>query len=224
MKTQDPVTVSVIVPVYNEEKTVSEVVSNLLSNPYFYEVICVNDGSTDGSLQELEKFGVRVQLINFPENQGKGQALASGIEKATGDLVVFIDADLTNLTEAHIEALLSPILRREADAVLGYAKRGEMPNLAAYLTGQRVYYKEDLLPFLDQIAGSRFGVEVLLNDIFKSKTVVMVPLQDLIGLTKAEKRSPLLAVREYLEEANEIVNQMLKMKAPAIWAILSPSD
>jgi glycosyltransferase involved in cell wall biosynthesis len=224
MKTQNPVTFSVIVPVYNEEKTVSEVVSNLLSNPYFYEVICVNDGSSDRSLRELEEFGDRIELINFPENQGKGQALATGIESAEGDLVVFIDADLTNLSQAHIKTLLSPILRREADAVLGYAKRGEMPNLAAHLTGQRVYYKEDLLPFLDQIAGSRFGVEVLLNDIFKDKSVVMVPLQDLIGLTKAEKRSPLLAVREYLEEANEIVNQMLKMKAPAIWAILSPSD
>jgi glycosyltransferase involved in cell wall biosynthesis len=224
MKTQNPVTFSVIVPVYNEEKTVSEVVSNLLSNPYFYEVICVNDGSSDRSLRELEEFGDRIELINFPENQGKGQALATGIESAEGDLVVFIDADLTNLSQAHIKTLLSPILRREADAVLGYAKRGEMPNLAAHLTGQRVYYKEDLLPFLDQIAGSRFGVEVLLNNIFKDKSVVMVPLQDLIGLTKAEKRSPLLAVREYLEEANEIVNQMLKMKAPAIWAILSPSD
>ena len=224
MKTQSPMTVSVIVPVYNEEKTVSKVVSNLLSNPYFFEVICVNDGSTDRSLRELEKFGDRIKLINFTKNQGKGQALATGIERAEGDLVVFIDADLTNLSEAHIETLLSPILRGEADAVLGYAKRGEMPNLAAHLTGQRVYYKEDLLPFLDQIAGSRFGVEVLLNDIFKGKTVVMVPLQDLIGLTKAEKHSPLLAVREYLEEANEIVNQMLKMKASALWAILSPSD
>jgi glycosyltransferase involved in cell wall biosynthesis len=224
MKTQNPVTVSVIVPVYNEEKTVTGVVRKLLSIPCFHEVICVNDGSSDLSLRELEKFRDRIKLISFTENEGKGQALAAGIERAKGDFVAFIDADLTNLSEVHVEALLSPILEGEADAVLGYAKRGEMPNLAAHLTGQRVYYKEELLPFLDQIAGSRFGVEVLLNDIFKGKSVVMVPLQDLIGLTKAEKRSPLLAVREYVEEANEIVNQILKMKAPALWAILSPSD
>jgi len=224
MKTQNPVTISVIVPVYNEEQTVSEVVSNLLSNPYFYEVICVNDGSTDESLRELEKFRDRIKLISFTENQGKGQALGAGIERAKGDFVAFIDADLTNLSEVHIEALLSPILRGEADAVLGYAKRGEMPNLAAHLTGQRVYYKEDLLPFLDQIARSRFGVEVLLNDIFRDKRVMMVPLQDLIGLTKAEKRSPLLAVIEYVEEVNEILSQLLRMKAPALWAILSPTD
>ncbi len=224
MKMQNPVTFSVIVPVYNEEKTVSEVVTNLLSNACFCEVICVNDGSSDRSLRELEKFGYRIELISFSENQGKGRALAEGIERAKGDLVVFIDADLTNLTDDHIETLLSPILRKEADAVLGYAKRGEMPNLAAHLTGQRVYHREDLLPFLNQIASSRFGVEVLLNDIFKERRVAMVPLQDLVGLTKAEKRNPLLAAKEYVEEANEILSQLLRMKAPALWAILSPSD
>jgi glycosyltransferase involved in cell wall biosynthesis len=224
MKTQNPVTVSVIVPVYNEEKTIAQVVSNLLSNPRFCEVICVNDGSCDRSLRELERFGQKIKLINFIENQGKGKALAAGIEIAQSDLVAFIDADLTNLSEDHIEALLSPILRDSADAVLGYARRGEAPNLAAHLTGQRVYYREDLLPLLDQMANSRFGVEVLLNDFFNEKRVVMVPLQDLIGLTKAEKRSPIQAFREYLEEANEIVNQLLRMKAPFLWAILSPSE
>jgi glycosyltransferase involved in cell wall biosynthesis len=224
MKMQDPATISAIVPVYNEEKTVSAVVKNLLSNSSFCEVICINDGSSDRSLRELEKFGGRIELINFTENKGKGRALADGIERAIGDLVVFIDADLTNLSEDHIEALLMPILKGEADAVLGYAKRGEMPNLAAHLTGQRVYCREDLLPFLDQIASSRFGAEVLLNDIFKGKNVAMVPLHDLVGLTKAEKRNLALAVKEYINEANEILSQLLRMKAPEVWAILSPSN
>jgi glycosyltransferase involved in cell wall biosynthesis len=224
MKPRKSMTVSVIVPVYNEETTVSRVLERLLSSPYFTEVVCVDDGSTDRSLIELEKFGEDITLIHFEENRGKGQALAAGIERATGDLVAFIDADLTNLTDDHIETLLSPIFRGDADVVLGYAKRGEVPNLAAHLTGQRVYYREDLLPYLDQIAPSRFGVEVLLNDLFQDKRVVMLPLQDLVGLTKAEKRSLLLALREYLEEANEIVSQLMRMKMPTLWAILSPSD
>jgi glycosyltransferase involved in cell wall biosynthesis len=224
MKTQDPVTISAIVPIYNEEKTVSDVVSNLLSNPRFNEVICIDDGSSDRSWQELEKFGERVLPIQFNENRGKGHALAAGIERAKGDLVVFIDADLTNLNKDHVESLLSPILNGGAEAVLGYAKRGDMPNLAAHLTGQRVYSREDLLPFLDQIRSSRFGVEVLLNELFKERRVVMVPLHNLIGLTKAEKRSLTLAVREYIEEANEILSQLLRMSAPELWTILSPSD
>lgn len=224
MKTQSPITVSVIVPVYNEETTVSQVVEKLLSMGGFCELICVNDGSTDRSQKELERFAGKIKLISFIENQGKGKALAAGIEMARGDLVAFIDADLTNLSVEHVDALLSPILDGEADAVLGYAKRGDMPNLAAHLTGQRVYKREDLLPHLDRIAPSRFGVEVLLNDIFQDKRVVKVPLQDLIGLTKAEKRTLYQAVREYVEEANEIVNQLLRMKAPSLWAILSPLE
>jgi glycosyltransferase involved in cell wall biosynthesis len=224
MKIQSSVTVSVIVPVYNEEKTVSQVVDKLLSMADFCEVICVNDGSTDRSQKELRKFGERIKLIHFIENLGKGEALAAGIEIAKGDLVAFIDADLTNLRKHHVDALLSPILDGKADAVLGYAKRGDMPNLTAHLTGQRVYKRVDLLPYLDQIAPSRFGVEVLLNDIFQDRVVRMVPLQDLVGLTKAEKRTPIQAAREYIEEANEIVNQLLRMKAPAVWTLLSPSE
>jgi glycosyltransferase involved in cell wall biosynthesis len=224
MKTQNPVAVSAIVPVYNEETTVSQVVDKLLSMSDFSEVICINDGSTDRSQGELEKFGEKIKLISFIKNMGKGEALAAGIREAQGDLVAFIDADLTNLSEEHVETLLSPILRREADAVLGYVKRGDMPNLTAHLTGQRVYRRADLLPHLDRIAPSRFGVEVLLNDIFQDKEVVMVPLQDLIGLTKAEKRTPGQAIREYVEEGQEIVNQLLRMKAPNLWAMLSPSE
>jgi glycosyltransferase involved in cell wall biosynthesis len=224
MKIQSSVTVSVIVPVYNEEKTVSQVVDKLLSMADFCEVICVNDGSTDRSQKELRKFGERIKLIHFIENLGKGEALAAGIEIAKGDLVAFIDADLTNLRKHHVDALLSSILDGKADAVLGYAKRGDMPNLTAHLTGQRVYKRVDLLPYLDQIAPSRFGVEVLLNDIFQDRVVRMVPLQDLVGLTKAEKRTPIQAAREYIEEANEIVNQLLRMKAPAVWTLLSPSE
>ena len=224
MKTQNPTTVSAIVPVYNEETTVSQVVQKVLSMGKFQEVICVNDGSTDRSQGELEKFAEKIKLMSFIKNRGKGQALAAGIESAQGDLVVFIDADLTNLSEDHVDALLSPMLEGKADAVLGYAKRGDAPNLAAHLTGQRVYRRKDLLPHLDRIAPSRFGVEVLLNDIFQTKKVVRVPLQDLIGLTKAEKRTPLQALREYVEEANEILNQLLRMRAPTLWAILSPSE
>jgi glycosyltransferase involved in cell wall biosynthesis len=224
MNTQSHVRISAIVPVYNEETTVSQVVKKLLSLDVFHEVICIDDGSSDQSLRELERFGSRIKLISFIKNQGKGKALAVGIEAAEGDLVTFIDADLTNLSEGHVETLLSPMLRGEADAVLGYPKRGDIPNLTAHLTGQRVYRRADLLPYLDRIAPSRFGVEVLLNDIFHDRQVVMVPLQDLVGLTKAEKRTPAQAIREYVEEGQEIVNQLLRMKAPGLWAMLSTSE
>lgn len=125
---QNRVNISAIVPIYNEESTVAQVVQALLAKQCFSEIICVNDGSTDQSLKILEEFGDAIELINFEENQGKGQALASGISKAKGEIVVFIDADLTNLSDAHLETLLSPLLQGKADAVLGYPRRGEIPQ------------------------------------------------------------------------------------------------
>ena len=74
--------ISAIVPIFNEEKTVSNVVEVLLENPQIDEVICVNDGSTDQSLVVLKEFEKEIQLIDLKENHGKGYALAEGLKKA----------------------------------------------------------------------------------------------------------------------------------------------
>lgn len=208
--------ISVIVPIFNEQDTVAGVVEFLLSTSLFIEVICVDDGSTDRSIERLQHLGDRITIIDNQANRGKGFSLARGIERARGKLVVFIDADLVNLSNQHIESLLEPILGGEADAVLGYVRRGSAPNLAAHLTGQRVYYRKDLLPHLEQIEVARFGVEVLLNDLFQAKRVKKVPLQDLIGLTKVEKRNFLLAIREYGQESGEILRQFVRLRMPGL--------
>jgi cellulose synthase/poly-beta-1,6-N-acetylglucosamine synthase-like glycosyltransferase len=221
METQGPISITVIIPVFNEEKTVAKVIHTLLAYSRFSQVICVNDGSTDRSRQVLQGFGARIRLIDFDENKGKGQALAAGIEEARGDWLVFVDADFTNLTHDHLEALLAPMWKGKADAVLGFPKRGEMSNLTAHLTGERVYYKKDLLPLLDEIAPSRFGVEVLLNERFQGKRVKMIPLQDLVGLTKCEKRRPFQAIREYLQEGIEILDTISKGKASVLRSLTS---
>lgn len=221
METQGSKSISVVVPVFNEQKTVAKVIHTLLAYTEFTQIICVDDGSTDGSRRALEQFGSKIRLISFDENKGKGQALAAGIEQAHGDWIVFVDADFVNLTHEHLEALLAPIRNGEAEAVLGYPKRGEMPNLTAHLTGQRVYHKRDLLPLLDEIAPSRFGVEVLLNERFQGKRVKMIPLQNLIGLTKCEKREPLQAIREYVREGIEILDTISKGKLAALRSLRS---
>ena len=210
MKRQAPKTISAIVPVYNEESTVASVVRALLSNPIFSEVICVDDGSSDRSLRILRGFGEAITRIEVERNRGKGNALARGVAAARGELVLFVDADLTNLSDEHLAAMLAPILRAEADAVLGYCRRRAIPNLTAHLTGQRVYRRSDLLPHLERMSPSRFGVEVLLNELFQGKRVKMVPLRGLVGLTKVEKRSPRKAAREYADEVLEVAWQWLR--------------
>lgn len=206
---ESSVTVSAIVPVFDEETTVGRVVGALLHSHLIDEVICVNDGSTDNSLTILKRFAEQITLIDLEQNRGKGHALAIGIREAKGEIVAFFDADLVNLSDGYIETLLTPILDNRARAVLGYpTKDSVLPTVFANLTGERAYYRQDLLPFLARMETSRFGVEVLLNDAFCKHDPAKVPLVGLRGLYKYEKHSPAKAFREYLGAAMEIAQEI----------------
>jgi len=200
--------VSAIVPVFNEERTVALVIETLLKNSLIDEIICINDGSTDKSLKVLESFGDKIQLINFSKNRGKSYALVEGIKKAKGEIITFFDADLTNLSDNHIETLLKPVLENKVRAVLGYPSNGWMPNVFSNLTGERAYYKKDLVPHFKRMAKTRFGVEIFLNDLFTEEVTRQVPLKQLRGLYKYEKRNSVNAFKEYLGEAVEIAKEI----------------
>lgn len=112
---------SVIIPVYNERSTIREVVETVLAVdvPLELDVIVVDDGSTDGSAEEL-KFDedVPVRVISRPENSGKGKAVRTGLTLAKGDVILIQDADL-ELDPNEYRALLEPILSKETHVVYG---------------------------------------------------------------------------------------------------------
>jgi glycosyltransferase involved in cell wall biosynthesis len=110
---------SVLVPAYNEESTIRAIVERVRALPGVHETIVVNDCSTDGTgriLDGLAADGVRV--IHHPENRGKGAAIRTAIEAATGDVIVIQDADL-EYDPREFPRLLEPILERRADVVYG---------------------------------------------------------------------------------------------------------
>jgi glycosyltransferase involved in cell wall biosynthesis len=111
---------SVVIPVYNEEKTVREVIARVLALPLPVEVVVVDDASTDGTRTVLEEFrdvdGVKV--IYHSRNRGKGAALQTGFQYISGDIVVIQDADL-EYDPRDIVRVMKPILEGYSDVVYG---------------------------------------------------------------------------------------------------------
>ncbi|MDO9545836.1 MAG: glycosyltransferase family 2 protein [Pelolinea sp.] len=207
--------VSAIVPIFNEEKTISKVVNTLLKNNLIDEVICINDGSTDTSMEVLNQFKEKIEIIDLQKNYGKGFALSVGIKQAKGDIVAFIDADLTNLSDDHIRELLTPILNSCARGVVGYPSsvKGNLLNPLSNFAGERAYYKDDLISHVEEMAETRFGVEVFLNHLFDKKEIKKVPLRKLKGLFKHEKRRPSNTIAEYHGELSEIIKEIIRHKS-----------
>ncbi len=113
---------SVVIPVWNEEKTIKEVLSAVLQIPIpkEKEIIVVNDGSTDNSLDKIREFAQKqeITIIDNKENMGKSQSVKRGILASTGDLVVVQDADLETDPKELVE-FVNIIDSGEADVVFG---------------------------------------------------------------------------------------------------------
>jgi glycosyltransferase involved in cell wall biosynthesis len=175
---------SIVIPVYNEEATLAEIVRRVQATPYDKELIIVDDASGDRSreiLQGLVKEYNNIRLFFHDRNQGKGAALRTGFSQVTGDVVLIQDADLEYNPTDYPE-LLKPIERGVADVVYGSRLIGGAPhrvlffwhyvgnkmvttlsnmftnlNLTDMETCYKVFKAEVLKPI--KIKSDRFGVE-----------------------------------------------------------------
>ncbi|HWY57538.1 MAG TPA: glycosyltransferase family 2 protein [Terriglobales bacterium] len=125
---------SVVMPVYNERNTLREVVERVSSVPLDIELLCVDDGSTDGSgdlLAALQEQHPQIHVFLQGRNLGKGAALRRGIQEARGDFVIIQDADL-EYDPADYKALLEPLIQGKADVVYGSRFIGAAPHRVLY--------------------------------------------------------------------------------------------
>jgi len=130
----NPPKLSVVIPVYNEKKSLLEIIRRVQSVPIEKEIILVDDFSTDGTrelLHELER--QQFKVLYHERNQGKGAALRTGFLHATGDFVIVQDADL-EYDPNDYPKLLKPILDGAADVVYGSRFSGHRTNMTSLHT------------------------------------------------------------------------------------------
>ena len=203
--------VSAIICAYNEEKTLKDVILSVSESLIVSEIIVVNDGSSDSTkkiIEELQK-EIEITAIHLSENRGKGYAMAVGVEHSIFDIMLFIDADQSNIIQGYINQLTNPLLKEESDMVLGYSTvniLNQDVNPLKILTGERALFKEDIIPILDKMKESRFGVETLLYFYYISigKSIKFIRLKGMAHKDKYKKMSAFKATTGYINEGWEI--------------------
>ena len=184
---------SVIVPAYNEEGTIREIIDRVSDTPFEKEIIVVDDGSTDGTREILKELEGRttgetpILLIFHERNRGKGAAIRSALAKVTGDVVIIQDADL-EYDPKEFARLIEPILKGETQVVYGSRnlKRDEkgkhgnpMSSLSFYWGGVFLSKLTNLLygtGITDESTGYKvFKTEVIKNLDLKSEGFEFCP-------------------------------------------------
>lgn len=218
--------ISCIIPAYNERKRIGSVLKTLQNHHLISEIIVVDDGSIDGTKDVVKKFR-NIQLISHKKNKGKTQAIIAGIKKARGNLFMFIDADLQGLTQDNITALISPLIKNEAD--ISISIRGNSLGLFKilgidFISGERVFKKELLGNRKKLKTLSGFGFESYLNKkvIEKKLRIKIVKWKNVSHARKSEKLGFIKGTIGDLSMIVEIIktigffgmiSQMIKMKA-----------
>lgn len=157
--------VSAVIPAFNEEATVAEVVREVALSPAVAEVIVVDDGSHDRTKEAAHEAGARV--ITLPKNEGKASAMAHGVRTAHHDVILFADADIHGLTAEKISRIVEPVLSGQYAMFVGIRKRrshflNRFLRVAPVLGGERAITKE-LWNSIPRLYKKGFQIEIAMN-------------------------------------------------------------
>ncbi len=184
--------ISALVPAYNEEKTIGNVLAVLQGSKMIDKIIVISDGSEDRTVEAASDYA-GVTIIELLENRGKGGAVKAGLDRCCSEAIIILDADLIGLTDAHIEALMKPVLEEKTMMTIGIFEKGRAATdiaqkMAPFLSGQRAL-KRELLENISGLDLSRFGIEVALHQYVEENDIetVEVMLPDLSHVMKEEK-------------------------------------
>lgn len=203
---------SVIIPAYNEVRTIASIVEIVRSWGKAKEIIIVDDGSKDGTHKAVSQFRKNVKLLKLARNSGKGYALWRGIQESTGDIIMFLDGDIVGLTFHNLDLMMEPIVSGRADMVLGIAKFSSLGTIEPFnaITGERVVLRKDIEPLSHKWKDIGYGVEVMMNEAYKNKRTISVRLPYVYILGKLEKQAIPDAMVSYIKEGRDMLTQVVR--------------
>lgn len=167
---QIDLSVAVIIPAFNEEERIGQILSILRQTVWVTEIIVVDDGSQDhtaAQVQQAAELDPRLHLIRHELNQGKGQAIFTAWQSTSAKTILMLDADLSNFKPEHAWQLAEPVIHDRAEMTVGLFRRGKLASdlshfATPWLSGQRCFQRQ-LLNWVPTDIASGYGFETAIS-------------------------------------------------------------
>ncbi|MEK9208965.1 MAG: glycosyltransferase family 2 protein [Patescibacteria group bacterium] len=171
-----------IIPVYNEGSRILRVLNEVARIKSIDEIICVNDSSTDNTLELIKKYHFNIKVVTTPKNLGKTGAIKEGLQVSTGDYILLLDGDLRNLQHQEVENAVTNILKDPAVDMIILRRINAPWNIKILrgdilVSGERLLRKEDLKNILKNLKPEKYQLEFATNKymMMNNKKVYWMP-------------------------------------------------
>ncbi|MDP3765791.1 MAG: glycosyltransferase family 2 protein [Nanoarchaeota archaeon] len=205
--------VTAIVPVYNEEKTIGNVLKVLTSSNRIDKIVVVDDGGSDNTPKIIRKF--KVKVITLKSNTGKGNAVKIATKDIKSDIILFLDADLYNLKKDHIDKMLKPVVDGDSVMVIGLMDKGNfianmiMPYFP--LTGgQRAILTPVFMEIRKTPLIKGWGLESVMNDYCRKKNLKFSTIK-LDGVDHVGVQAKKHGLMAFLKQIYDVVLTRIKL-------------
>lgn len=208
--------VAAMVPAYNEQETLADVLAVLRSTRLIDEILVVSDGSTDETVEIARAFGIKT--IHLRKNYGKAMALATGVAHTQAPILVFVDGDILNLSEYLLAQLIDPVVEGRYAMNIGVRNRGWLLNWVHRRTGPLLSgircLRREIFEAVPEEFLKGFAIETALNWScrslgLKAGTTVLYQLKHLV---KEKKRGLLAGIRARFQMFLSVFAAYLKLR------------
>lgn len=216
--------VSLIIPAYNEEKRIADVINPIKDMDLIGEIIVIDDCSKDDTSGVVNNIdSEKIKLIKHTKNKGKTQSMKDGIEASKNDIVLFLDADLSGVNQEDVENLIKPVLDNKVDLTMSIRDNSLKIYKSLkcdFVSGERCLNKEIMSHLWHKISIG-FGIEVIMNDYLLKNNMTFVSIPTKFGNTmKSVKRGRIMGFFDEVSmifqiakamPLHKVIHQMFKM-------------